>query len=204
VENFVYNWNNKYKFDDNLKLIKAIDDTKNLRKKGYKREEAEDLLLSKDMDSEMVKVALDSVYERRPRKQKAASRKLPTSYEDLKPFISDLMHRVDTETFVDMVTIAEDNNPIVQCGSNKDTLYRLVEAAKIAPVCEEAVHQMLSPWFEEELLRSVEAADKIKGTKTANKIRMHRGRMLCTCDKFMSRHYADFGLVCEHIINNFR
>lgn len=203
MDNFILNWTNKCRHDDSAVLSGVIHMATELKSKGYKLAEAKDMLLSNDMNINVVESALKTVYMKKVAKVvKDTARKLPTSYEDLKPFVSAFLHSSEPKDFVDALTSSKEGSAIIEAGSkSQSSLLRLAMAAKESKTYETALHNQLSLFLEEELFKAVEASETIKNTKTASGLKIDTQKLTCSCNKFMSRNYSKLGLVCEHIIN---
>lgn len=210
----ISNWQNSLTNTYTTRFIEACGDCHNYMSKGFTRDEASEILISKGYGSTGIEEVLDEIYG--PKISKASTKKIdlyvvPTKYNDIMSMVEYRLAKSGPDKFIKYLT--EPENPIIgTTEKHKKSLLKLANNAYENVSLAKHLHNELEPYLEEAMLNSVLIAEQQNAS--IQKIDKNKyfvefpGRFASvdldkgnsTSNKFTKSNYGKFGLADEFLI----
>ena len=215
-DEFIYNWRNELKQNQNGAFLVASRMASKLKDNGYGKNDVIELLAVENFDLELCNRVASKIFDTEEKvvapEVKVAV--VPTKYADCVPTIERNLERLSAREFTKR--LCSGPFAVVKIDNKQfDSWVRLAELAKTSSNAKTALHTELKPWVEEALLNSVLTAQKEKSNivvadknKQVFKVAMRKGEATVdltsgtsTSDKFTQGNYATFGLADEYMVS---
>jgi hypothetical protein len=218
-DEMIYNWSNKLRNTSaSAEKLAAVEAASRLKKRGFSADDALDIMIADQYNVRSAEAAIAEVFSARkaaptyPTKTKAAM-VVPTSYDEMAPVVEQSLQRMSSREFVDKLT--KGNSPLIEASQNTlHSWYRLAQYAKIDGYALQQLHAALKPHLANVLYNAVLAAESPKSqmriaSSEGNRyvvaaaqgtVNVDLSAGTCTCNKYVSNNYSDFGLACEHLV----
>lgn len=221
-DELILNWTNTLRHTKDGVILAAARVASTLKQSGYAPGEAMDILIADDYEDDVAEAAIKHAYAVSEDKEEVDELSkpvtayiVPTSYDDVKTIVENTLRSSSAEDFI--MRLARSENPILaNLPDNKvQSFIRIATVAKENALIMEALHNDLTPFFENAMYESVRLSESKKSRTTiaatkdnkytvaesidkANDVCMKTGT--CSCDKYTKGHYSVFGLACEHLV----
>ena len=215
-DEFIYNWRNELKQNQNGAFLVASRMASKLKDNGYGKNDVIELLAVENFDLDLCNRVASKIFDT---EEKVATPEVkvavvPTKYADCVPTIERNLERLSAREFTKR--LCSGPYAVVKIDNKQfDSWVRLAELAKTSSNAKTALHTELKPWVEEALLNSVLTAQKEKSNivvadknKQVFKVAMRKGEATVdltsgtsTSDKFTQGNYATFGLADEYMVS---
>lgn len=220
TDEFIYNWANTLRKTEDGAVLTATRTAQTLKDKGYSQRDISDILVADDYDIPLVDNVVKQIFASEIKKEipelhHTNTYVVPTTYDDVKPFIESTLDSCSAREFVDK--LAKSEYPIMKIsGNHYESFVRLASQAKENKYMLSSLHKELLPFIETSMYDAVCIAednkqktviasvdnDKYTVRYSATDIKdVFVKSAQCSCDKYIKGNYVDFGLACEHIVS---
>ena len=134
TDEFIYNWANTLRKTEGGAVLTATRTAEKLKNQGYSKRDISDILVADDYDIPLVdnvvkQIFASEIQKETPELHHTNTYVVPTSYEDVKPFVESTLNSCSPREFVDK--LAKSEYPIMKIsGNHYESFVRLASQAK--------------------------------------------------------------------------